>query len=231
VRNGNSKTGFTLIELTLAMFMTAIISLSLYMTLSVAWKARRTAYGAVAPTRTGAIAADIIRQDFESVQWPSANSLLSPRFEGTHSSSGTGDSDQVELYTIQRDLNNLDSPLSECVHGIQYFVNNQVNPPVLVRRVQRNLLAQFQPTPEDEVLCRNVRSFSIRYFDGTDWQTDWSSDDAQVAADVLPIAVQITLGIDDPQQLDSSGKPLVRSITRSFPILCARPNDDTAVNQ
>jgi hypothetical protein len=81
------------------------------------------------------------------------------------------------------------------------------NPPALVRRVTRNVLSSVQQ-PADEVLCRNVQNFSVRYFDGTNWQTDW---DSTALGDVLPYAVEVTLNIAD------------RQITRIVPLACAKP--------
>lgn len=67
---------------------------------------------------------------------------------------------------------------------------------LLVRRVRRRLLAQIDDTPTDQVISRNVRSFKLRYYDGTDWQTTW---DSTAVNNVLPLAVEVTvvLGIHD----------------------------------
>ena len=44
--------------------------------------------------------------------------------------------------------------------------------------------------PAEEVICRGVQSFDLRYFDGVDWQDKW---DSAAQGNVLPRAVEVTL--------------------------------------
>jgi prepilin-type N-terminal cleavage/methylation domain-containing protein len=77
---------------------------------------------------------------------------------------------------------------------------------ILYRKVLSNLTApqQQQIEPDQEVLCRNVRSFNLRYYDGSTWQDTWDSTQTSPANE-LPVAVEVTLEIgppaDDPQSV------------------------------
>jgi prepilin-type N-terminal cleavage/methylation domain-containing protein len=63
----------------------------------------------------------------------------------------------------------------------------------LVRRVTTNLLSQAEnPVPEEQVLCRSVKSLNFRVYDGNDWADSW---DSTTDANSLPLAVEITIGI------------------------------------
>jgi len=62
--------------------------------------------------------------------------------------------------------------------------------PVLLRRLTTNLLAPSTPVVHEHVLCRNVKLFSLRYYDGTVWQDNW---DSSGQGNILPVAVEVTL--------------------------------------
>ncbi len=71
MRHGHEQTrGFTLLELTLALTITAMLALSMYMSMNVCLRARRSATAAVQPVRAGTIAMELICHDFESVLPP-----------------------------------------------------------------------------------------------------------------------------------------------------------------
>ena len=215
--------GFTLIELTLAMAMTAMLALSMYTALSVAQQARRNASASVEQSRTISIAADILGRDFESVL-PPTGQLAGP-FVGIRqagASGNGGDFDQMEFFSLGEDEPaRPDYPLAEGIRTIQFFVRSDAGAShALVRRVTRNLLPTIEPTAEEEVICRDVRSFSVRYFDGLAWQESW---DSTTLGDVLPTSVAITLEVDDPTA--ATREASVRRVTRVFPLSCARPVD------
>ncbi|HEV8292326.1 MAG TPA: type II secretion system protein GspJ, partial [Tepidisphaeraceae bacterium] len=68
-------------------------------------------------------------------------------------------------------------------------------------------------TPEEEILCRNVRSFALRYYDGTQWYEEW---DSTQMGDILPLAVQVDLQI---QTSADSQVPLYHA-SRVFSFVC-----------
>ena len=107
-------------------------------------------------------------------------------------------------------------PLAEGVREVEFYIATDTNPPALVRRVNRNVLAPTQQTGDVEVLCRNVRGFGVQYYDGQNWQTDW---DSTQIGDVLPLAVRVTLTLSDPAGSTlPNGQPVVRTISRTIPI-------------
>ena len=211
--------GFSLLELTLAMTMAAMLAMSLYTALNVTIRAQRSAARAVEPTRAAVIAADLLRQDLESV--PPPTGILAGPFIGIHSAGNAGgDSDSVQFCTIGADAGAAsDAPLSEGIRRVELLLSNDTSPPVLIRRVTRNLLASSEPLVEEEIICRNVQGFSLRYYDGYSWQDAW---DSTTLGDVLPIAVSMTLqiGVGDA----SSGQP-PRQISRVVSLSCAKPSD------
>jgi type II secretion system protein J len=217
--------GFSLLELILAIAMAAMLALSLYTAMNVALRARATAQRAVEPTRTVMIAMDILQQDFASV--PPPTGTLGGPFYGTHAPGGAGgDSDSVEFCSFGADPVEGDpaaaSPLSEGIRRIELYVGGDASTPVLMRRVTRNLLPSSEASAEEEVVCRNVRSFALRYFDGVAWMEDW---DSTIVEDTLPLAVAITLDLGDARDPQTPGKRM----TRVIPLPCAKPAGDGAM--
>jgi prepilin-type N-terminal cleavage/methylation domain-containing protein len=95
---------------------------------------------------------------------------------------------------------------------------------VLYRKVLSNLTApqQQQIQPDQEVLCRNVRSFNLRYYDGSTWQDTWDSTQTSPANE-LPVAVEVTLEIDPPADDPQS---VLRKYLRIIPIPCSNLIND-----
>ena len=217
---------FTLIELVLSMALAAGLAAALYRSMSTVWRAKKVAQSAVEPARIGSIAMDIICRDLASVPPPPSSDLttltLGGPFQGTHQGGGAGDNDDLLFRTLGRDEPvDVNDPLSEGMRAIEFLVRSEGGDSVLVRRVTRNLLTNVQQAEQEEILCRNVRAFSVQYFDGTTWQTDW---DSSQLGDVLPSAVQITIDITVPHE---NAEPTVQRITRIVPLACAKPSTTT----
>jgi type II secretion system protein J len=214
----NSR-AFSLIELTLAMAMVAMLALSLYTSMYVAKQARRSAMAAIEPARTAALAGDLIAQELQSVVRPSANATdLAQAFIASHIPSGASSADSVEFYAIGSDDKPNDSPFYEGIRKVDLLLRTDVNPPVLVKQTTRNLLAAVQAQPEQEILCRNVRSFEMKYYDGTAWQDEW---DSTTLNNTLPLAVSFTIVIEPPGNTDPMATPI--TVTRVIPLPTAAP--------
>jgi prepilin-type N-terminal cleavage/methylation domain-containing protein len=232
-----AKRAFTLMEMILAMAMVAMLAGGMYMSLTIAFKARDIANAAVTPMRSAAITMDLIRQDFESVPpaGPAEDPLVPPTlsgpFYGTAQSGGRDGAllSTVQFHTISRDHLPADvvNPLAEGIRGIELGVRSEGGTSVLVRRVTRNLLAPSLSQPQEEILCRGVRSFTLRYYDGSAWHEEW---DSTLLGDALPFAVEVTLEIDKPASQTSSpwftdAQANAYRVVRVFPLPCAKPVD------
>ena len=221
-RRRRRQSAFSLLELVLVMSVSAMLALSLYTAMHIALQARKSARAAIEPTRIGAVASDLLRQDFENVLPPTG--VLAGPFIGTPGGTGQSGSagDDVQFFTLGRDEPSDGSPLSEGIRKVELLVDATQTPPALIRRVTRNLLPSSEPLVNDEILCRNVRTFTVRYYDGYDWQDTWDSTQNN---NVLPMAVAVTLELDDPTTADPAHAP-PRSLTRVFPLACGKLADD-----
>jgi len=99
---------------------------------------------------------------------------------------------------------------------------------VLVRRVTRNIppLSITQITPDEEIICRGVSSFTLQYFDGSNWNPTWDS--ANVEDNTVPVAVQVTLELNPPAGAKPNATP--QQFIRVFTLPCSTAATDPAVN-
>jgi type II secretion system protein J len=221
LRRRSKPRAFSLLELILVLGMVAVISLSLYNAMNVANKAKRSTNDSVEPARTASIAADLIRGDLENILPIKAPPALAYEFIGQHQAGGAnGDADTVEFFTLGKDENAKDQALAEGIRRVVLLLRTDTNPPTLVRQVTRDLISQEQQQPEEQILCSGVRSFSLRYYDGTDWQETW---DSTTLGDALPLAVAFTVDIDLPNTDARDPNAKTQRITKIVPLACAKP--------
>ncbi|HEV8608228.1 MAG TPA: type II secretion system protein GspJ [Tepidisphaeraceae bacterium] len=207
-----SQLGFTLLELILAMGMISMLAVSLYATLRVAFKARDSATSGIAPMRSANVALDLLGQDIESALPPTG--LLAGAFLGQHLGDVQISQDTIEFYCIGSS-DSFDPPRSAGFRKIDLGLIASLDGRayLLVRRITSNLLSPQEVQPEEEILCRNVRSFALRYFDGSTWYEDW---DSTQMGDILPVAVQVDLQI---QTSPDAQAPLYHA-SRVFAFAC-----------
>jgi len=189
---------FTLLEVLVATALISILAGSLYATLSIAFKARRSILAAVAPVRKADLALGLLGEDLRSAVVP--NGRLAGPFIGQDAADDRGhDSDSLAFYGTTR------SPeAAEGIGDIQKVEllcepSDDGETQVLVRRVTANLLAPVVASPVEEILCRGVFAFNLRYFDGTDWLDTW---DSTTESSALPVAIEVTLQLNDDRQKD-----------------------------
>jgi hypothetical protein len=65
--------------------------------------------------------------------------------------------------------------------------------PALLRQTVNNLLAP-EPVMEEQILCRNVVSFALYFWDGYTWLEEW---DSTLTDNNLPLAVRMELVVED----------------------------------
>jgi hypothetical protein len=203
---------FTLIELMLAMTFIVMLSMTLYTAMRVGIRARASAANATDSIRAASIVAGLVRQDLESIPPPT----------GTYAGPFMGVKDDVTFYTIGRDDPNDDSPLSEGIRQVELVLRTDVAPPALVRRVTRNLQPAATSQYTEEVLCRDVRGLSLRYWDGSMWEENW---DSTAMGDVLPLAVWVTVDVGDAGRPDAPP----RRVSVVVPLACAKPSDVSTI--
>ena len=219
-----------MIEMLVALAMVAIIAASLSSTLWTVYHTTHQAEAAVNPTDQASIALDYIADDLQNAYISpaamiSAGNGLAPNFEATQAQSGRGEADDVQFYGTAESAQHV------AANGdVKFFEYTVVQPTgsqdyVLVRRVTRNLLPpSVQPEPDEEIICRGVVSFTLQYFDGSNWNPTW---DSTAENNELPAAVQVVLELQEPL---TGGKTQTVRYTRNIPLTASMAALDPSVN-
>jgi len=216
---GTGRTAFTLLELLVALAIVGLLGGVLYASLHVAFLARDRAQQAVEPIQRADIVVGFLRRDLESALPPTGT--LAGVFVGTNGQDQRGQNSDDLIFCAA--VSAPQAARATDVRQIEYVVLTDHGDQVLLRRVTSDLLAPTTINPDDEVLCRGVRAFHVRYYDGNDWYDAWDStqppsDIAPLQSNALPQAVEVTIGIDPPS---SGGQPL--TVTRLIQLPCAVP--------
>lgn len=186
---------FTLLELLIAMTMMSIIAVSLYTSMSIGFKARESAESRVEKGRTAEIAIELIRGMLTSAMIP--NGILAGEFEGEDEEDEYGyDADTLVFYTA--DYNPAEEELACDIEKVELgmSVREDTEERVIIRKITTNLLSPKTLDPEEEVLCGGVRSWNLRYYDGSDWVDEWNSTDNDNS---LPEGVEITIVLEESE--------------------------------
>ena len=176
---------FTLIELLLAIGITAILAATVYASLMVATRTREQAAQTVGKDRALRLALDLVRRDLQAV--PPPTGTLAGAFIGADDNRN----DLVSFTTANAFLPP-EGRLSDLINVSLSLVEDpdDTGTLMLVRDITTNLLAPSTQDPQTQVLTRGVTGWDVEYNDGSDWLDDWDSTQHD---DTLPLAVRITL--------------------------------------
>ncbi len=209
---GRQVRGFSLLEMLVAMALTSMLAGTLYAALQVAFKGREATERALSRAPRAHAALSIMRADLGAAAGP--RGLLAGEFMGYDGVGDNGEaSDAVLLHafaTVQSPAP-VPSPFERVQYGLA--TDEETGERVLVRSAVRNLLAPEEPEPTEEVVCRRVEAFDVRYFDGTSWFESW---DSAAMGEALPLAVEVELTLqpglerDKAQQVGYTAVTLVR---------------------
>jgi prepilin-type N-terminal cleavage/methylation domain-containing protein len=215
---------FTLLELLVAMTLMVVTASCLYTALYTGFRAKRSAQLAVEPTSLAINAIELIKQDTYGVL--PLGGTLAGSFLGTNSRDTEGkDIDSLEFYTthIYADDDQLVGGLGKIELLLEEDDDEDISVDRegyrLIRKVTTNLLSPKTVESEEQVLCRDVQSLNLRYYDEEDgWMDEW---DSTADANSLPLAMEIDIEVlHNGTSANHSKEPQTRRLTQSFAIPC-----------
>ncbi len=195
-RQSSIVNGFTLIEMILAVGVSAIVLVAINAVLFSALHLREVTQAAVDEATPVDQALTILRRDLQCAVPPEPNGILTGDFKaGNVTSLGLSQPVDVEIFTatgalhenepwgdIQRVTYELKDPATRIAAGKD-----------LVRSVTRNLLSSTTLDVEDQPLLNGVESIKFSCFDGTQWLDAWDTTDTTTTDTNLPVAVRVLI--------------------------------------
>lgn len=199
------RQAFTLLELVLAMAACAVILTAIYSVFSRAVKLRDSATTHIREARVRARAATVLANDLRNARL--SGGTLAATLEGSQAGQSGGFPGYLKFTTttaqdIVQDAQQ--APASD-VQRVEYFVasdpdSSDAKAGLLVRTVDRNLLATVAETPTEEPLLPGVESMKVAFYDGSTWQESWNYEETKT----VPKAVRVRI---QPAATDGAVKP------------------------
>lgn len=191
---GAPAEGFTLMELLLAMGVSAVALAAINALFFSAIRLRETALDAVDNALPMEQALTVVRRDLQGVMLsPSTNRVMSGDFRvGDIGSVGFSESVNIELYTTTGALRDHEAwaEVQRVTYRLRDSKDRSSAGKELVRGVTRNLLATITPMPDEQVLLTNVKMLEIECYDGFQWRNTWDSTQNDTN---LPVAVRMRI--------------------------------------
>ena len=199
---------FTLIELVLAIGITAIVLVAINGIFFSAMHLRESVTEAVDGSLPVQQACDSLRRDLACAMSPTTNGVFSGDFKvGGVTSLGLNQPVDIELYTTTGALH-ADEPWGE-VQRVTYELRLPTDRSTpgkdLIRSVTRNLLATIPPQPDDQWLMGGVESIEYSCYDGTQWRDNWDTTGSDTN---LPTAVRVRIQLAGNNGGPGNGQPL-----------------------
>ncbi|AQQ71385.1 hypothetical protein SMSP2_01758 [Limihaloglobus sulfuriphilus] len=204
--NTTRNTGFTLLELMVALAIMGVIALSMYSSIFIASRAKDTTDAALGPYNTIMPAFDMMRNDIIAAMSPGG--LFAGYFTGTEESAGDDlYSSYVSFYTAG--FRPSAGEKASNIIRVEYFlgdafeyddkyslydIQEESEQLVLIRRKTLNLLSTDSGLYEDEIVCRGLASFALEYYDGYSWVSSWDPEASDIP---LPMAVRVSFVLNE----------------------------------
>lgn len=199
-----ASTGFTLIEVLLALSISAVVLIAVAMAFTGALRLRDHAEANLEQSLPAEHAMDLIRRDLKNAVAPGfmlAGPLQSGAFQG-----GMDANDGIQIYTTTGLItpNQPWGEIQKVSYGLQSSSDSANGSKDLIRAVSRNLLATGPEDEDDQFVMSGVQRLSFSYFDGTQWLDTWD-DTTQTN---LPLAVRVNLQLAATDSDSPQPKPL-----------------------
>jgi general secretion pathway protein J len=195
-RQSSIVNGFTLIEMILAVGVSAIVLVAINAVLFSALHLREVTQAAVDEATPLTQALTILRRDLQCAVPPEPNGVLTGDFKtGNVTSLGLSQPVGVEIYTATAALHDNEpwGDIQRVTYELKDTADHTAAGKDLVRSVTRNLLSSTTLDVQDQPLLSGVESVKFSCFDGSQWLDTWDTTDTTTSDTNLPVAVRVLI--------------------------------------
>lgn len=216
------RSGFTLLEVILAMAVGAIVILAIQTVFFGALRLRNTSQQRMDRELAIHRALEVIKKDVSGLMLPGG--VLAADFQTSTSytlnATVPGERISAEFFTNSGRID-ASSPFADAQRVAYYLSPDpQSGHFELVRSFSRNLLPVSEDQPEVQSLLPGVNSAFFDYFDGSGWTETWDS----AVTSTLPSAVRFTLQLAEESATNTSST----TVEVVFPISVTLANTSTS---
>jgi general secretion pathway protein J len=204
---GRRSTGFTLLEILIATAIFALVLVAINGVFYAAMRLRARASRAIEDLTPVEHAISIMKRDILAAVPPASSNLLTGPMTTTPSVmvAVSQPGSALEFYTSSALIAD-DVPWGD-VQRVDYYLKQPVVRTTgtgqdLVRSVTRNLLAQVQEQPEEQVILEDVQQLRFEFYDGGQWRQSWDATTVVTTGtnqSAMPLAVQISIQLAEAE--------------------------------
>jgi general secretion pathway protein J len=180
------RTGFTLVEVLVASMISVFIALVAAGAIRTMAASNETVDRYINSEAEVQFAANLMESDLDNFYRD--DNIENTELIGTVQSLGNGDvTGDLVFYTISRTKARADQPEGD-LHEVEYFLAQQQDSTVLMRRLWPNPNKDVNPGGILTVIAEDIQSFEVQYYDGQQWSDEWPED-----MESLPQLIAVTL--------------------------------------
>jgi type II secretion system protein J len=200
-----ASAGFTLIEVLLALAISAIVLVIIGSFFAGALKVQKQMNSSLDESIPIERALNVLEKDLKNAVAPGG--MLAGPLQSGSAEGGVDANDGIQIYTTTG-LMTPNSPWSEIqkvTYGLQAPSDNTTNNGKdLIRTVTRNLLTTGTEDDDEQFLAGGIESLRFSYFDGNNWLDSW--DDSTETN--LPLAVRVNVQMAAADQNSARPDPI-----------------------
>jgi type II secretion system protein J len=205
-RRGSRECGFTLLEILIATAASALVLAAIYTMFSGAVRMRDRATERSREARLRTRAVSVIRNDLRGGLISGGS--LAATLTGSRSSAETQFPGYLR-FTTTTGRDSEDEQFGD-VQEVEYFVAAASDAAdhksgVLVRAVNRTLLAPVREVTREESLLGNVEALEVQFYDGSSWVDAWEVNETD---STLPRAIRIRIRQSGPDEMGDAPAPI-----------------------
>ena len=200
-----ASAGFTLIEVLLALMISAIVLVIIGSFFAGALKLQQHMNSSVDESLPIERALAVLQKDLKNAVAPGG--LLAGPLQSGSADGGVDANDGIQIYTTTGLMtpNTPWSEIQQVTYGLQSPSDNiSNNGKDLIRTVTRNLLTTGTEDDDEQYLASGIESLTFSYFDGNNWQDSWD-DSTQTN---LPMAVRVNVQMAAADQSATRPDPI-----------------------
>jgi len=203
----SNKTGFTLVEVMVAVTIGGFIMLVAVGTLKAITSSAKMVDTNISAAAEVRFAMNLIARDL--VNFYRDEDIKNTKLIGTTEESADGNISYLVFYTLNRMKARADQPEGD-IYEVEYSLMQDGEKSLLMRRLWPNPNEEYEPGGILTVIAEDIDIFEVRYFDGEEWSNEWPEE-----MEVLPQLIEVSIVGKEQSRGNPAMESIMVNLTRS----------------
>jgi len=203
----SKKTGFTLVEVMVAVTIGGFIMLVAVGTLKAITSSAEMVDTNISAAAEVRFAMNLIARDLANFYRDENNE--NTKLIGTTEESADGNVSYMVFYTVNRMKARADQAEGD-IYEVEYSLLQDGDSSLLMRRLWPNPNEEYEPGGILAVIAEDIDIFEVRYFDGEEWSNEWSEE-----MEVLPQLIEVSIVGKEQSRGSPAMESILVNLTRS----------------